>query len=77
MKKKYSVPRITIEKMTLDQPVALGCTADYDDMVDLIDLGYFGETQSCSFVLEPGGTVGGSSHDTICYHSNVQTAFLS
>ena len=72
MKKPYSKPTITVGAIQLDQPIAVGCTADFDDMRSLLELGYFGDT--CS-ILAGDGTLPG--YDTICYHSNVQTAFTS
>ena len=41
MKKPYSKPTITVGAIQLDQPIAAGCTADFDDMRSLIELGYF------------------------------------
>ena len=72
MKKPYVKPMITVERLMIDQPMAVGCTADFDDMRSLIELGYFGE--GCGFEVGDGPVQG---HDTICYHSNVQTAFTS
>ena len=73
MKKPYSKPTITVGAIQLDQPIAAGCTADFDDMRALIGLGYFTAERNCQ---EPGdGSLPG--YDTICYHSNVQTAFTS
>lgn len=86
MKKVYTKPLISVEALTLDQPIAANCNADFDDILSLIDLGYFGENDrgySCSSNLLPNGGIDldgdGESdwHDTLCYHSNVQTAFLS
>lgn len=74
MKKSYSKPQIAVEALQLDQPIAAGCNADKEDMNSLIDLGYFAD-ESCSFLITVDGPVNG--HDTICYHSNVQIAFLS
>ena len=73
MKKPYSKPTITVGVIQLDKPIALGCTADRDDMNSLIELGYFADT--CSSKAEGDGSIGG--FDTICYHSNVQVAFTS
>ena len=72
MKKPYSKPTITVGAIQLDQPIAAGCTADFDDMRSLIKLGYFADT--CSIQVGDGTLPG---YDTICYHSNVQTAFTS
>ncbi len=73
MKQPYSKPTIATEEIRLDQPVALDCIADFDDMRDLIDLGYFGDS-SCGIRFIDGTLPG---YDTICYHSNVQKAFTS
>ena len=72
MKKPYSKPTITVGAIQLDQPIAAGCTADFDDMRSLIELGYFADT--CSLPVGDGTLPG---YDTICYHSNIQTAFTS
>ena len=75
--------------MSLDEPIAANCTADYDDMNDLINnVGYFGANDrgiTCSInLLDEGwidydgdGIGDFQSDDTICYHSNITTAFLS
>lgn len=75
MKKPYSKPTITVEAIQLDQPIAAGCTANRDDMKSLIELGYFTAERNCSITIPGEGTLPG--YDTICYHSNVQTAFTS
>ena len=76
MKKPYSKPHIAVESLQLDQPIAAGCTADFDDVLSLVELGYFAD-DSCKpdFRITIDGPVSG--HDTICYHSNVQVAFTS
>lgn len=79
MKKVYSKPLIAVEILQLDQPLAAGCTADFDDVRSLMELGYFTSEMSCSIGIPDSGPIfpeeGG--HDTICYHSNVQIAFTS
>ena len=72
MKKPYSKPTITVGAIQLDQPIAVGCTANFDDMNSLIELGYFAD--GCDIVVGDGTLPG---YDTICYHSNVQPAFTS
>ena len=74
MKKPYSKPTITVGAIQLDQPIAVGCTADFEDMRSLLELGYFTAERNCQ---EPGGGSLPPRYDTICYHSNVQTAFTS
>lgn len=75
MKKAYSMPTITVEELQLDKPIAVDCKADYDDMNSLIELGYFYDYCGELNVDLPGNKP--PYGDTICYHSNVQTAFLS
>lgn len=73
MKKVYSKPMISVELLSLDQPIALNCIADKDDVKSLMELGYYTTEMNCNIKdvdVEWG-------NDTICYHSNVQTAFLS
>lgn len=75
MKKPYSKPTITVGAIQLDQPIAAGCTADFDDMLSLIGLGYFTVEGACGIPVPGEGPIQG--WDTICYHSNIQTAFTS
>ena len=75
MKKPYVKPMITVERLMIDLPMAVGCTADFDDMKSLIGLGYFTGEGACDKQIPADGHVQG--FDTICYHSNVQTAFTS
>lgn len=74
MKKPYSKPTITVGAIQLDQPIAAGCQADPDDMRSLMELGYFTAEGNCSIPVGEGTLPG---FDTICYHSNIQTAFTS
>lgn len=71
MKKLYSKPTITVETMQLDQPLCATCMADRDDLDDLLSFGYFSAEDGCKNVYS------GEKYDTICYHSNIQTAFSS
>ena len=75
MKKPYSKPTITVGAIQLDQPIAVGCTADFEDMQSLLELGYFTAERNCSSLVVGDGALPG--FDTICYHSNVQVAFTS
>ena len=75
MKKPYSKPTITVGAIQLDQPIAAGCTSDLDDMRSLIELGYFTVEGACGIPVPGEGPIQG--WDTICYHSNIQTAFTS
>lgn len=70
MKRKYTKPMMAVESFKLDHPIAANCNADYEDVKSLIDIGYFGE--SCKFYWQD--SIG---YDTVCYHSNVLTAFTS
>lgn len=75
MKKTYSKPTIIVGAIQLDQPIAAGCSADPDDMSSLLELGCFTAERSCTIQISGDGNLPG--YDTICYHSNVQTAFTS
>ena len=83
MKKAYSKPQIHVESFLMDRPIALTCDVDRALMVELVFSGYFMEGKNCSMKLLPNGgfdfTGDGiaDSHDTVCYHSNVQQAYLS
>lgn len=89
MKKLYSKPLVSVEVLTLDQPIAAICTADPHDMQDLIGFGYFSSDRNCEMWIGGGENGKGgkidwdrdgswdSTHDSVCYHSNVQSAFLS
>ena len=72
MKKPYSKPQIAVETVRLDHPVAGGCIADFEDVNALVGMGYFGDDMGCTTEWIDNG-----NHDTICYHSNIQTAFSS
>lgn len=74
MKQIYSKPKISVEVLTLDHPIAANCTADKDDVLSLMEFGYFTEAQQCSTNFNNDMEWG---NDTVCYHTNVQTAFLS
>ena len=73
MKKPYSKPMICVEELQLDSPIAANCMANKEDMNSLIGLGYFYDEHNCQRNVD----VIDWGDDTICYHSNVQTAFLS
>ncbi len=74
MKKAYVKPEITVEMLVMDAPIAMNCVTDFEDMDALIQFGYFSDNNdrgvNCAQIYEDG-------HDGICYHSNVQEAFLS
>lgn len=72
--------------MSLDQPIAANCdSALFDDIRILQMFGYFMADPSlkCGKNLLPTGGFDddgdkvADSHDTVCYHSNIQQAFLS
>lgn len=91
MKKFYTKPLISVEAMNLDQPIAAGCTADKEDMQSLMEVGFFASGDGeCMIWLGTGengmggkvdwdanGTWDQDDYTTVCYHSNVQVAFLS
>lgn len=83
MKKMYNKPAVHVELITMDQPIAANCDMDKQDMEDLIAFGYFGVELTCDWTLLPNGGFDYNgdnepdSHDTVCYHSNIQKAFLS
>ena len=83
MKKTYSKPQIHVESFAMDRPIAASCVGDFDDIKSLMELGYFMPGESCTTNLLPTGGFDlnkdgeADSHDTLCYHSNVQQAFLS
>lgn len=91
MKKIYTKPLIVVEEMSLNQGIAtaVNCTADRDDMEELLAMHFFSDS-SCWFKLfvgeneyEGGGMdtdmdgVPDRNHATVCYHTNMTTAFLS
>jgi hypothetical protein len=83
MKKYYHKPLICVEEIALDQPIAANCNANPADIRSLQEFGYFMEGRNCMVNLLPtggfdhDGDLVADSHNTLCYHSNVQTAFLS
>lgn len=90
MKKTYIKPLISVEEISLGQSIAATCTADRDDMLSLMDLGFFIEEKNCSMWIGFGEEGRGGKIDadldgdfddgynaTVCYHSNITTAFLS
>lgn len=83
MKKAYEKPQIHMESFAVDCPIAHNCSGDFEDIKSLMEFGYFMPDKDCSTNLLPNGgfdTNGDGepdSHDTVCYHSNVQKAFLS
>lgn len=83
MKKQYHKPRICVEEIALDQPIAANCNANHADIRSLMEFGYFMDGRNCVTNLLPtggfdlNGDFQADIYDTICFHSNVQTAFLS
>lgn len=74
MKKLYVKPMITVERLMIDQPMAVGCEANFDDVRALMEMGYFADAEGCNIPVGEGTLPG---YDTICYHSNIQKAFTS
>lgn len=92
MKKIYSKPLIFVEELTLDQPNALTCNARKAVMETLLGWSYFNNDRGCDYLIVPGpdgtgawvdsnfdgvGDFENGMYDTLCYNSNVETAFLS
>ena len=85
MKKIYHKPLISVEEMSLNQSIAtaVNCTANKDDMEVMKMLGYFLDEAECFFTITEHGKVDSNfdgvldEHDTLCYHSNAQTIFMS
>ena len=75
MKKKYDKPRILVEEYNLDMPVSLNCVVDKEDMLDILEFGYFAADFNCDILMDEFSY--DDKSDTICYHSNIQQAFLS
>ena len=74
MKQPYSKPVIAVESLFLDMPIAANCLADKQDMEDLMGFGYFNADKQCAINFDKDVDWG---NDTVCVHSNVQTAFTS
>lgn len=93
MKKTYSKPLISVEELSLDQPIAGGCSANKNVMNALLSDGWFNSSRAeCEMWIgignDPtkGGLIdancdhipdGNQTHNTVCYHSNITTAFIS
>lgn len=93
MKKIYKKPLIIVERMELSEPIALNCTASADDMQGLLAVGVFTREMNCTggwlgtgdegtggkWDLNMNGIEDGwdTTHDTVCYHSNLTIAFKS
>ncbi len=84
MKKTYTKPLISVEAMLLDTSIAnTTCDMNKNEVLDLMEFGFFMEGKNCDYnLLKNGGfdfTGDGESdmHDTVCYHTNIQKAFLS
>ena len=77
MKRVYEKPSIDVDVLELDMPIASGCNADKEDLESVMELGYFTQDMGCkkyndTYINPPNG-----DEDSVCYHSNVQTAFFS
>ena len=94
MKKIYKKPLITVEELTLDQPIAANCNANRYILESMVEMGCFmsGEDKCKDYPLYTGpygvglweDENGDGSPDyengfynSLCYHSNVITAFYS
>ena len=76
MKRAYSKPSVYVEPIKLDTPIANTCMADRADMEALMMFQYFDNEHKCIIKLDEINEVKWGEN-TICYHSNVLTAFLS
>lgn len=76
MKRAYMKPKVYVEPIKLDTPIAANCTATREDMNALMMFNYFDVEHKCAIGLDALNEVQWGDN-TICYHSNVQTAFLS
>lgn len=83
MKKRYIKPLVSVEELSLNQPIAVTCNAERHVIESLLNMSYFVADKECLFCILPNGGVDenfdgkADSYDTICYNSNIQTAFLS
>jgi len=89
LKKVYNKPLISVEILSLDQPIASTCNASKDDMEILMSFGYFSSDRSCDMYIGSGNPgeggmidwdrdgVADDTHGTVCYHSNITIAFTS
>lgn len=76
MKRAYLKPSLYVEPIKLDMPIAANCMAERADMEALMAFGYFDNEHNCLVRVDEVDKVQWGN-DTICYHSNVLTAFLS
>ena len=76
MKRAYSKPSLYVESIKLDTPIALNCMVEKADIEALKMFGYFTADRACLQWIENNDPVQWGDN-TICYHSNIQTAFIS
>ena len=70
--------------MLIDRPIATNCDMELKDEIKILKgWGYFMEGKNCATNLLPTGGFDydgdgeADSHNTVCYHSNIQQAFMS
>lgn len=73
--------------MLLDTSIAnTTCDMNKNEVLDLMEFGFFMQSKNCAvnLVLSTGGfdfdgdgAADPGVHDTVCYHTNIQKAFLS
>ncbi len=73
MKRAYSKPSIYVEPIKIDMPIAATCFADRADINALMMFGHFTEERNCTLSMDAIAW----GDNTICYHTNVQIAFMS
>ena len=82
-----------MEELTLDEPIAGGCSADKDVVEGLMSQGWFNSgRETCTYWILRGDDPysggyydsncdnipdGDQTHNTVCYHSNITIAFTS
>ena len=72
MKSQYIKPMIAVETLSLGMPLAQNCTANREDVQDLIGEGFFTAERTCEWIYDEA-----YEEDHICYHSNVLVVLLS
>lgn len=77
MKRTYSKPVIYVEDLQLDSPIASNCDANKADMESLLELRVFTKEMDCFFPILETGELDEWGYPTVCYHTNIDVAFLS
>lgn len=83
MRRNYEKPMIAFDELTLDTPIATGCSSDVtDDAKDLIDLGYFGGDRNCRRTIADDTALNEVEvklfgDDKLCYYTAALMLFTS